>query len=195
MLGRALDALCKSGDSGVMRQLPPARFFADDLRQSFNLATAPRRMPVKRKLFIAAAFAIAAVLLGIFLFTQTGCKSVSPFSFLHSSHTKTPPGPGSGGAGGGDGFKGIELWLGVFVVASIITLGVAAFCWNFAPMHWLSLPLAGGAGTVLGASLFLKVTLWLVPWIAGVLLLGGVILYAHELYRKFKPAATKRVAA
>lgn len=81
----------------------------------------------------------------------------------------------------------INKSLDVLVVVSILVIGasIAAFFFLPAISHSIAFTGAAGAGGVLGVSLFLKVTLWLIPWIAGGVLILSLAYLGLEAYKHF----------
>lgn len=69
------------------------------------------------------------------------------------------------------------------VLATLAVAGaIALFIWL--PANRISILLGEGAAAILGISLFLKVTLWTVPWVAGALCLAAVAALVYEIYER-----------
>ena len=116
-------------------------------------------------------------LLGILAMTN-GCASHIP-----------KPGPGGGSHGPGSTPKSLSQfatgldWL-MLLAVPLIAGGIAMVF--FAPVaHRLSFAIVTAGGALLGVSLLIRVSLWLVPWIAGALLIGGLLFAGYEVYRKY----------
>jgi hypothetical protein len=151
---------------------------SNGVAEQYRAAFAKPAMPLRVKLGIVA---LIATLLTI-AFIVAGCsphgQSPAAGNSSHVNLDKHPTPPS---------LKKTDTALDVLVWASIVGIGVAAALFFFSPAtHALSIPIAGGAGAVLALSLFLKTTLWLIPWIAGALLIVGFLVFLYELYLKVR---------
>jgi CHASE2 domain-containing sensor protein len=115
-----------------------------------------------------------------------GCASASRKPALNDQPQKRPVPPSLHNID-----KGLD-WLSLLAVVGI---GAAVAVAVMLPgTDKISLALGLGSGAVLVASLFIKVSLWLVPWVAGGLAVAGI---GYEVYRwKFagdpvEPAASQ----
>jgi hypothetical protein len=82
------------------------------------------------------------------------------------------------------GFDHTLTFVAVLGFGALIVGGVL---WWFTPpaSHGKALMLAAAGGLALGLSLLLKVMLWLIPWIAGALLLAGLVWLGLELWERY----------
>jgi hypothetical protein len=75
-------------------------------------------------------------------------------------------------------------WL-IFMSILVLSGGVALFF--FLPAaHRVSGMLIAGGGSTLGISLFLKTTLWLIPWVSGGLIVLGFGVLVYEVILKLR---------
>lgn len=79
--------------------------------------------------------------------------------------------------------KNVGTGLDRLIILSVLVIGVVIAVFFILPeAHRLSITIGTGAGSVLAISLFLKTTLWMVPWIAGGLLILAVLVGIYEVY-------------
>lgn len=69
-----------------------------------------------------------------------------------------------------------------FIALAVIGVGVGVGLYFLLPTHNLSFAIAAISGGIEGSALLTRVTLWLVPWVAGALLLSAVGFFAYEVY-------------
>lgn len=69
------------------------------------------------------------------------------------------------------------------IILGVLAVGVGIGLYFFVPeAHSLSVPLVGVAGSVQGAALILRVSLWFIPWIAAGLVVAGIGALIYELH-------------
>lgn len=109
-----------------------------------------------------------------------GCAAVPVAATTHKL-TSTP-----------ETLKTFAGFLDFILPVAMLALAIAVALYFLLPAgHTLSLTLAGVAGGVEALALLLKVSLWLVPWFAGVLAAGALAALGYEVYIKyFKTAKT-----
>jgi hypothetical protein len=139
-------------------------------------------------------FSVASLLLLLIFLTPAGCARM-PIDGRPVARAGASGGGGAGGALGAVAQKlnvggvpksltHVDASLDWLIVVAIGGLGVAAALWFLAPeAHALSLPIVGGAGTVLALSLLLKTALWLIPYLAIALLLAGALFLYERFYK------------
>lgn len=126
-------------------------------------------MNVRTVLFITA-FTTAFLLAGCA--THPVAPHVQPQVFTHPG--ETPP-----------SLTHVAKWLDALIVISAIGIGVGIALFFFAPVaHRASIILAGTAGAVEGSALLLRVSLWMIPWIAIGLVTLALAALGYEIYVK-----------
>lgn len=109
-------------------------------------------------------------------------------SYIVGCYVSHPPSPGSNGHGPGTtphDLNGIAWWLEMFAVIAVpITVGAIVAFFLVPEAHRLSTFLGIGGASLFGVSVLLRVSLWLVPWVAGSLGVLAVVALAYELYVK-----------
>lgn len=116
------------------------------------------------------------ILLAIGFCLISGC-AVNPTSTGHPSTTGLSHVPAS--------LTHVSTSLGILAVVGVIALAVGVGLYFTVPeTHKLSIILAGIGGSLVGISLLLKVSLWLIPWIAYSFLGLAVIALGYEFYIK-----------
>lgn len=73
---------------------------------------------------------------------------------------------------------GFVLGMGGMVAAAVMYFLIPE-------QHRISFALAGGGGTLLGLSLLFKVSLWIIPWIVGGLLIAGALVLCWEVWTHY----------
>jgi hypothetical protein len=78
----------------------------------------------------------------------------------------------------------------ILVIALLVFATCVALYFVLPEGHTLSLTLGAVSGATEAIAILLKVSLWIVPWIAGLALLGAVGAGAYELYEKYYGTST-----
>ncbi len=76
--------------------------------------------------------------------------------------------------------------LTVLALAGVVGVGVGVALFFVLPQHRLSMLVGGISAGTLATALVLKVTLWLLPWVAGAGILLGLVLFGIELSRELR---------
>jgi hypothetical protein len=145
------------------------------------------------EIFVASLFVALAVLVG--------CVSHPSKNATSPPVTKPTPahreyhGPGGGAP---TSLKKTDTALEVYILASILFVGVAAGLYFYTPpfipdAHAASFGIGAGAGAVLILSLILKTSLWLIPWLSAGAIAAAVVLFVYELIKKLGPAVGNSV--
>lgn len=72
----------------------------------------------------------------------------------------------------------------VLGLGGIVAAAVAYFL--IPEQHRISFALAAGGGTLLGLSLLFKVSLWIIPWVVGGLLIAAALVLCWEVYKRLR---------
>lgn len=119
-------------------------------------------------------------LIGIAIFILAvmfmGCAPVHPpgvTTVTKTSITSTPT-----------ALKGVAVSLDWIIVLSIVVLGVGVGLFFALPeAHNISIPIALIGAGVEASSLVARVSLWIIPWLAGALGLAALGVFVYEVYR------------
>lgn len=128
-----------------------------------------------KTLLISILFAVVFVLSMVALSAIGGCAAAHPTAgpAIHPAITSTPT-----------SLTGVSKGLDWIIILAVVGVGVGVGLFFFMPAaHNLSIPILGVAGGIEVAALVTRVSLWFVPWVAGVLGLLALGVFTYEVWR------------
>lgn len=119
-------------------------------------------------------FALILAVLTFLIVSVSGCAAQHPATTaVTHSITSTPT-----------ALKGVAVSLDWIIILSLLALGGGIGLFFALPAsHNISLPLAIIAGAVEATALLARVSLWIIPWVAGGLGVIALGVFVYEVYR------------